>query len=190
MSPFFEKRSTLDRRLKKIEKELSSLDSNLRTLARKPEATAPAERLPDAGRRDRRPLVESPRDFSLTDGIAARPDSLRQESPVLAPGWRPDRTAGAARFRPETTPTPPSAGATVRPAGNAGRGVGLAEAARGRQPPRVDIRDERFTDYLAKNFQATRPLARERKVQRNKAIVVAIFVAIMFVLVMYRLFAI
>jgi hypothetical protein len=48
--------------------------------------------------------------------------------------------------------------------------------------------DERFADYLASSFQAARPLRQERAIQRNKAIVMAIVVVILFLWALYRYF--
>jgi hypothetical protein len=40
------------------------------------------------------------------------------------------------------------------------------------------VRDERFSDYLASSFEAGGPLRYERRIQRNKAVVLAIIVLI------------
>jgi len=50
------------------------------------------------------------------------------------------------------------------------------------------IRDERFTDYLASSFQTVRPLRRERRIQRNKAIVMVIFVLLALFWGVYRFY--
>ena len=38
--------------------------------------------------------------------------------------------------------------------------------------------DARLADYLSTSFRSTRPLRRERRVQRNKAIVMSVFVLV------------
>jgi len=66
------------------------------------------------------------------------------------------------------------------------KGAGDSRAG-GARRSQTDLRDERFAEYFANHFQTTRPLARERKVQRNKAIVMVVFVLAVLALVAYRL---
>ena len=51
-----------------------------------------------------------------------------------------------------------------------------------------NMRDERFTDYLASSFEAGSDLRYERKVQRNKAILLAVVVLVVLIWVVRRLF--
>jgi hypothetical protein len=143
MSPLFDKRSALDRKLKRVQKELSSLDSNIRTLGRSP--------VPPASR----PVLSA--------------DVLREDT----------RRANGAR---------PAARAIARDL-TAGTDRLGTEATRGHAPTGSDSRGERFSEYLSSNFQTTRPLARERNVQRNKAIVITVFVLVLLTLILYRIFA-
>jgi hypothetical protein len=48
------------------------------------------------------------------------------------------------------------------------------------------IHDRRFADYLSTSFQSVRPLRHERKVQRNKAILMAVLAALALFWVLYR----
>ena len=50
------------------------------------------------------------------------------------------------------------------------------------------FRDERFADYLASSFQSVRPLRHERRIQRNKAIVMAVFVLFLLLWLLQRFF--
>jgi len=45
-------------------------------------------------------------------------------------------------------------------------------------PPRPSLRDERFAEYLASNVRTGRPLRHEKRLQRNKAIFMAVFVGL------------
>ena len=47
---------------------------------------------------------------------------------------------------------------------------------------------ERFVDYLASNFQPARPLRHERKIQRNKAILVLVLLGVIVVWLIARRF--
>ncbi|MDI6775369.1 MAG: hypothetical protein QME60_08285 [Verrucomicrobiota bacterium] len=125
----FKKPSAVRRRLKEVRKELSLLDSGIRTLSRRPASAAP------------RPL-------------SAR--VLQDEAPGADDRSKP--------FAPRGEP---------------------AEKA----SPGVDTRDKRFAEYLAKSFQPERPLARERNIRRNKAIVMAVFVLVALAMLLYRLLA-
>jgi len=50
------------------------------------------------------------------------------------------------------------------------------------------IRDKRFADYLSTSFQTVRPLRHERRIQRNKAILMAVLAALALFWVLYRFF--
>ena len=124
MSALFKKKSPIERRKKKLQKEISSLDSNIKALSKK------------AGRK----------------------------------------------------PAKQSAAQTGTPAGEtteAGRGLQPEEKVR-RMPGRQ--RDERLVDYLADNLDSARPLRHERRIQRNKAIVMVIVVLIVLFWLVYRVF--
>ena len=126
MSPFFDKQSDLDKRIRKIRKELSSIDSNLKSLSRKPPAPISGDR----------------------------------------PAGEPGRPAAGPRGAFEAQ-------------GFQGSGDEI------RAKPGVNTRDERFAEYLANSFQTVRPLRRERRLQRNKAIVISVFVLILLALILY-----
>jgi hypothetical protein len=48
------------------------------------------------------------------------------------------------------------------------------------------VRDDRFSDYLASSFEAGGPLRYERRIQRNKAVVLAIVVVVVVVWLVSR----
>ena len=48
----------------------------------------------------------------------------------------------------------------------------------GHEPPRAIHEDARFKNYLASSFQTLHPLRHERRLQRNKAIVMMAFVVL------------
>jgi len=50
------------------------------------------------------------------------------------------------------------------------------------------IRDQRFADYLSTSFQSVRPLRHERRIQRNKAILMIILAGLALFWVLYRFF--
>ena len=50
------------------------------------------------------------------------------------------------------------------------------------------VRDARFSGYLASSLQPTRPLRHERKVQRNKAIVMLVSVLVVLLWLLLRFF--
>lgn len=50
------------------------------------------------------------------------------------------------------------------------------------------IHDRRFADYLSTSFQPVRPLRHERRIQRNKAILMAVVAALALFWVLYRFF--
>lgn len=74
-----------------------------------------------------------------------------------------EKSRGAARG-----PVPAMGGAGEGGFGRAGRRA-AAQSTRG---------DTRLADYLSTGFRPTRPLRRERRVQRNKAIVMSVFVLV------------
>ena len=50
------------------------------------------------------------------------------------------------------------------------------------------IHDKRFSDYLASSFQVVKPLRHERRIQRNKAILMAVLVLLLLFAVLYHLY--
>ena len=98
-------------------------------------------------------------------------------------GTKPDARRQKHKARPDTDPGP----------GRIGRdedgllGQSLAPPGYGELPdpqkkPRsrqAQLHDERFVGYLANSFDSMRPLRHERRIQRNKAIVMAIFVLLL-----------
>lgn len=50
----------------------------------------------------------------------------------------------------------------------------------------VNVRDERLAEYLSSSFHSSRPLGREREIQRNKAVFLSIVVLIVFFWALWR----
>jgi len=48
------------------------------------------------------------------------------------------------------------------------------------------VRDSRFARYFANSFERVRPLRQERRIQRNKAILMVAFVLVLLVWVVFR----
>jgi hypothetical protein len=94
-----------------------------------------------------------------------------------------DRRKGHTTVRgdKQTGSTTPAAGA------RAGKKTAEAHVKEVRYQPQR-IYDQRFADYLASSFQTVRPLRHERRVQRNKAIVMVLFVLLALFWVVYRFF--
>ena len=83
---------------------------------------------------------------------------------------------------------------------NAGRPAGKAKVAKGRAQaqrspkkpvlsaeagPEVD-KDEHFLEYLSSSFNSGRPMKHERRIQRNKAVLMLIIVLFILFFVLYR----
>ena len=62
---------------------------------------------------------------------------------------------------------------------------GSPDAPRVRRVPAPDER-ERLADYLSSSFEPVRPLRHERRVQRNKAIVMLVFALLVLLWVLFR----
>lgn len=63
-----------------------------------------------------------------------------------------------------------------------------AGAARGKRKPKGARSSDRFADYFSTSFQPVLPLRRERRIQRNKAIVMSVFVLMVLFWIVYRFF--
>ena len=112
MGRIFKKKSEIEKRLKGIQKEISSVDGNLQSLSRtvmKSKTTVPASR--------NRKEMEKYRERKLGDRVSGR-----------------------------------------------------------------------FADYFSTSFQPVMPLRHERKIQRNKAIVMSVFVLVVLFWIVYRFF--
>ena len=143
----FRKKSVLVRKREKLLKELSSVNSGIRTLAKSIGSKT-------AGRG-----VESKPAAPFPAGHGHTGYGDRQSSP----------------------------GATL----GTGAGAG-AQAPGNRRGPRKGIqpqlRDERFMDYLASSVDAMRPLRHERRIQRNKAILMLVLLVLVIFWALYRYF--
>ena len=146
MGSIFRKKSPADRRMKALKKELSLLDSSIRTLSKDVEKKG----IPPELRRLR--------------------EEVDYQSQVMGTPWAADSPdddsqVGASGHVKRATKT----GKNTRKAA-----VARVEEERVIRQRGKDIRDERFTDYLSGTFQSAQPLRQERGVQRNRAIVTAI----------------
>lgn len=139
-------KGTLDGRLKKIRKELSLIDDDLKSLSKS--ATVAA------GLRGPRPKLKS--------------RELREQEEAIA--------------RPVS-----------RAAAGIPKGAAVGKLSQKVEPPKQDGKapaggDERFLEYLSTSFNSGLPLRQERKLQRNKAIVMLVVVLFFLFLVLYRMF--
>ena len=145
------KKSPLAKRIKRLEKELSAVDNDLKALAK---------------------------------GKSIRSPAPRPAAPPKKAARRPPRPS-------------PSGGAAERDAGeDAAVGAG-PEPASPVVPEKVEqevkeigrrIHDRRFADYLSTSFQSMRPLRHERRIQRNKAILMAVLALLALFWMLYRRF--
>ncbi|MBM4142983.1 MAG: hypothetical protein FJ225_05235 [Lentisphaerae bacterium] len=132
------RKSILDRRLKRIAREIDALDSTIETLARS------AGKAPPAG----------------------APPAAPSASPA------PRRAPGTARRR-------------RTPAADEDRALRAVSERAGEA-----ARNDRFVSYLmAHGLDATRPFRHERRIQRNKAIVVSLAALAVLLWVLFRLVA-
>ena len=167
MSPFFKKKpAALEARLQKIQEEMDQVNHDLRALTKfveKPGRSVDPSRFKAAAMEKR----------------GAAPPVAGQRSMGAPAGRLPAPQAP----RPASTPLQPSAG----PLPAAPLESEQKADARG---PRGSAKayDERFADYLASSFQASRPLREERRILRNKVIVMAVFVIALLILALYRFF--
>jgi hypothetical protein len=157
----FQKQSALERRKRRIERELTLLDDDIRTLkqcVRRPERLG-AVRLKSA------PLT-APEDAAASDEPARTPRAEHPPTPPQRAAANPPAGAEAPAARPPLRP----------------RRAPLEDGDWQR------FRNERLTEYLADSVQTIQPLRYERDVQRNKAIVMLVVVLLVLFWVVYRLF--
>jgi hypothetical protein len=157
----FRKRSALERRKRRIERELGMLDDDIRTLKK-------CVRCPD-----RLGAVR------LKSVARAEP-----EAPSAAAAPPPVETSAAAppRAEPVAARPPPRAEPSHSRPPRRQRLAPLEDGDWRR------FRNERLTEYLADSVQTIQPLRYERNVQRNKAIVMLVIVGLVLFWVVYRLF--
>ena len=137
----------LRQRLKDVQKELSAVRSDIRSLEKgKPVHRAAPD--PDSVKRASLSSLDYP-----VPGIGA---------PLEEPKDHVETLLAAEKNQP-------------RPPPDEGR---MAQEDRVVKERAERVRDERFSDYLASSFEADGPLRYERRVQRNKAVVLAIIVLV------------
>jgi len=165
MSALFGKKksSALDKRIQKIQEQMENVNHDLRLLSK---------------------FVEKPsRPMDLSKLKAVAPEQVVTPLPVA-----PTRRGSLPPGRQTTSPIP----RTMAAQPPLGGGPAPAAATAAMQDAKLDVRaagyrgatnayDERFADYLASSFQAARPLRQERRIQRNKAIVMIVVVAFLLI---------
>jgi len=144
MAALFRKKSVLKKKQKQIEKELSSVSSDIRSLS-KSVGSKPARRRKEPPKPPADPGHINPTIGMGEDGLLGQ--SLSKSGYDDVPG----------------TPRKP-----------------------GNRPTK--LHDERFVGYLANSFDSMRPLRHERKIQRNKAVVMVVFVLLLLFWLLYRQF--
>lgn len=160
MSPLFKKKSSaLDKRIQRIQEEADRVDHDLRLLSKfveKPTRPTDLSRLKSVTFEPARP----PASPAVVRRGPAAPGRMPLQSPLSA-GSVP------ATMGPETVSEPRS-------------------ESRGHHGGKAGAYDERFADYLASSFHASRPLRQERRIQRNKVVVMTIVVAMLLIWVLSR----
>ena len=154
--------SALSRRLKDIEREITALDRDVKSLAKvaKKTGSEPVPARPAAA-----PAPASAPQAPEPPMPAPPPPNLRHSDELF-----PARTA--ASHMPSRGPLPPDDDA----------------AAPDRERGRVGG-DRRFASYFVSgNMDSIRPLRQERSVQRNKAIAMLVFVVLVLLWVLYLVF--
>ena len=136
----------LKRRLREIRRELSALNQDVRALER----GKPRVSVPRAEPRRAQAA-------GVAAGPEARPGQVRLERPEVREPELPDDMGVSSADRPEDVSQREEQERAVK--------------ARGEY-----LRDDRFADYLASSFHAVRPLRHERRLQRNKAILLTVVV--------------
>ncbi len=160
MDGIFRKYSEVGKRIKDIEKNMSQIDAEIRSLSRqlsrekKKSSEGKGGNMPGAG------LSESSHTVSMAQGDAG---STRPKSSTDG-GWQ----------------------------GNYGTGGGRGEIERFRNPADKQGKpasDKRLITYLAsKDFQSVRPLKHQRRIQRNRAIVMLLIVGALLVWIIGKAF--
>ncbi len=138
--------STLESRLKKIRKELSLIDKDLKNLTDAASGPAPGGSMPRIKSKELREREERRR---ATDA----------RQPSVGGVDRSAKPAKPAKRKP-----------VLQPQGTA----------------QTDS-DGRFVEYLSSSFGSGEPLGQERRIQRNKAILMLVIVLFILFLVLYRL---
>jgi len=169
MSALFGKKksSALDKRIQKVQEQMDSVGHDLRLLSRFVE-------------KPNRPVDLSKLKSVTPEQVAAPLTSARIRQGSVPPGRRSPPAS-----RTMAAPPPLSAG----PAPAAAPAAGPA--------PKVDARagyrgagnahDERFADYFASSFEASRPLRQARRILRNKVIAMIVVVVFLVIWLVYRI---
>jgi len=171
MTALFKKSSSLDQRLKRVEKELSMIDDDIRTLSK---CVEHPERSPEKPRLKSRKLAretESPVPESPV--FEQREETVRQPPPPAhEPVPRPERAE-----EQDDEPTEP-----VEKKASPRRRAAKASS------PGDQFRRDRLSEYLSGSIESVQPLRQERHVQRNKAIVMVVIVILVLFWLAYRFF--
>lgn len=159
MSPLFKKKSSaLDKRIQRIQDEADRVDHDLRLLSK---------------------FVEKP--TRSTDLSRLKSVTFEPARPPASPAVRRGPAV------PGKTPLPPPLSAGSVPATMSPETVSDQRSEpRGYHGGKAGAYDERFADYLASSFHASRPLRQERRIQRNKVMVMVVIVAMLLIWVLSR----
>lgn len=160
MSPLFRKKSSaLDKRIQRIQEEADRVDHDLRLLSK---------------------FVEKP---------TRSTDLSKLKSVTFEPARSPASPAAVRRGPavPGRMSLPPPLSAGPVPATMSPETVSDPRSEpRGYRGGKAGAYDERFADYLASSFHASRPLRQERRIQRNKVVVMTIIVAMLLIWALSR----
>ncbi len=115
-------------------------------------------------------------------GVLMEHTTVRSDLSAIYAGRAPARRPAAPAPSPPTRPAEAAAPPAARPP------APKPEPERPAPERALHLRDERFVDYLATNLQAVAPLRQERRVQRNKAILLLIVALVVGIVAWRRLF--
>jgi hypothetical protein len=149
-----QKNTLVRRRVADVERELAQVQENIRALAKA------AER-PDGGDLFRKLPDVTPLPERTLAAVPAKPDSRSQVAAAAKPK------------QAELFGTVPQAGVTMQPGAIPQRPAAASK-------PAPAEKDPRFANYfVTSGLQAVRPLRQERRIQRNRALLMVIIAAIL-----------
>jgi hypothetical protein len=146
MGSLFRKKSPVDRRMKALKKELSLVDTDIRSLSKDVEKQG------------------------MSSELLRLREEVDYQAQVMGTPWaadvpsEPNETIGTGHAEKAQ-----NTGKRTRKAA-----IARLEEERVIKERGQSIRDERFSDYLSGTFQSVQPLRQERGVQRNRAIVMVV----------------
>jgi hypothetical protein len=191
----FRKPSILQNKMKRLEREISLIESDINTLSR---TIADPEFSGDMPRLRSQPPAEEPPAARVLDDIENLPaaegggqlrdsrTAVRTQAPYsrTVPAKTEPVIRGSLERRLPGTMEPRQEQVQSR----------IAAAIPGREPPvqerpggtRMPVRDERFAGYLSSSMSALSPNRQQKRIQRNKALIMISFLGLLILLFLYH----